>query len=71
MENNLDKWITGEHVDVLFTATAHKAKYQAHLLFITDFKKKTRDANIIPCLLKHMLKVAWYVHYVPTSIVHC
>lgn len=71
IENNLDEWITGEHVDVPFTTTAYKAKYRAHLLFITDFEKKTRDADIIPRLLKHMLKVARYVHYVPTSVVQC
>ena len=61
IKNNLDKWVTGDHVDVPFTATAYKAKYSAHLKFITDFEKKTRDANIIPCLFKHMLKVARYV----------
>ena len=43
------------------TATVYKAKYSAHLKFIMDFEKKTRDANIIPRLFKHMLKVAWYV----------
>ena len=61
IENNLDEWITGEHIDVPFTATAYKAKYCAHLKFIMDFKKKTCEANIIPRLLKHMLKQAWYV----------
>jgi hypothetical protein len=26
-----------------------------------DFEKKTREADIIPRLLRHMLKAAWYV----------
>ena len=58
IENNLDEWVTGEHVDVAFTATAYKAKYVAHLQFIMDFQKKTHEADIIPRLLTHMLKVA-------------
>lgn len=58
IENNLDEWVTGDHVDVPFTATAYKTKYHAHLKFIMDFEKKTRDADIIPRLLRHMLKVA-------------
>jgi hypothetical protein len=45
-------------VDVPFTATAYKTKYRAHLKLIMDFEKKTRDADIIPRLLRHMLKVA-------------
>ena len=61
IENNIDEWSTGEHNDVPFTATAYKAKYCAHLKFIMDFEKKTREANIIPRLLKHMLKQARYV----------
>ena len=61
IENNLDEWITGEHIDVPFTATAYKAKYCAHLKFIMDFKKKTHEANIILRLLKHMFKQAQYV----------
>lgn len=58
IKNNLDKWLTSEHVDVPFTATAYKAKYNAHLKFITDFEKKTHEANIILQLLKYMLKMA-------------
>ncbi|KAF8960234.1 hypothetical protein BDZ97DRAFT_1905964 [Flammula alnicola] len=58
IENNLDEWVTGEHVDVPFTATAYKAKYRAHLNHIMDFEKKTREADIIPRLLTHMLKAA-------------
>ena len=45
-------------MDVVFTATAYKAKYVAHLRFIMDFEKKTHEADIIPRLLRHMLKVA-------------
>lgn len=69
IQNNLDEWVTGEHVDVPFTATAYKAKYRAHLKFIIDFEKKTHDANIIPRLLRHMLKVARCVHLSLTGAV--
>ena len=65
IENNLDEWVTGEHVDVPFTTMAYKAKYCAHLKRITDFEKKTREADIIPRLLKHMLKAARYVYCKP------
>jgi hypothetical protein len=58
IENNFDEWITGEHIDVPFTAAAYREKYRAHLKRITDFEKKTREANIIPRLLRHMLKSA-------------
>jgi hypothetical protein len=53
--------VTGEHVDVPFTAAAYKAKYHAHLKRLMDFEKKTREADIIPRLLRHMLKAARYV----------
>lgn len=62
IKNNLKKWVTGEHVDVPFMATAYKAKYCAHLKHVTEFEKKTHEADIIPRLLKHMLKAAWYVY---------
>jgi hypothetical protein len=58
IENNFDEWVTGEHVDVPFTSTTYKAKYQAHLKRITDFEKKTCEADIMPRLLRHMLKGA-------------
>ncbi|KAF8972033.1 hypothetical protein BDZ97DRAFT_1901252 [Flammula alnicola] len=58
IENNLDEWVTGEHVDVPFTAAAYKAKYRTHLKRIMDFEKKTCEADIIPRLLRHMLKAA-------------
>ena len=61
IENNFDEWVTGEHNDVPFTAAAYKEKYCAHLKRITEFEKKTRDANIIPRLLRHMLKTARFV----------
>jgi hypothetical protein len=62
IENNFDEWVTGEHIDVPFTTTAYKAKYRTHLKRITDFEKKTHEANIIPRLFKHMLKSARFVH---------
>ena len=53
--------MTGEHVDVPFTAAAYKEKYRTHLKRIKDFETKTREANIIPRLLRHMLKAARFV----------
>ena len=50
--------MTGEHVDVAFTAAVYKTKYHTHLKHITDFEKKTHEAKIIPHLLRHMLKAA-------------
>jgi hypothetical protein len=50
--------VTGEHVDVPFTAAANKVKYRAHLKHLMDFEKKTREADIVPRLLRHMLKAA-------------
>jgi hypothetical protein len=62
IENNLDEWVTGEHIDVPFTATAYKSKYRIHLKHIMDFKEKTCEADIIPRILRHMLKTARYVY---------
>ena len=42
-------------------ATAYKAKFHAHLKRITEFDKKTREENIVPRLLKYVLKVARWV----------
>jgi Domain of unknown function (DUF6532) len=63
IENNFDEWVTGEHVDVPFTATAYKAKYRCHLKRIMEFEKKTREEEIVPRLLRHMLKAARCVTY--------
>lgn len=57
-ENCIDEWQTGEHVDVQFTATAYKHKFNAHLKQITEFEKKTQESDIIPRLLKYILKQA-------------
>ena len=57
-ENCIDEWQTGEHVDVQFTATAYKHKFNAHLKQIIEFEKKTQESEIIPRLLKHILKLA-------------
>jgi len=58
IENNLDEWVTGEHVDVLFSANAYKKKYHSHLKRLTDFDEKTCNADIIPRLCMHLLKMA-------------
>ncbi|EDR04612.1 uncharacterized protein LACBIDRAFT_330425 [Laccaria bicolor S238N-H82] len=61
-ESCIDEWQTGEHVDVQFTATAYKHKFNAHLKQIIEFEKKTQESKIIPRLLKHILKLAKLGH---------
>lgn len=61
VENCLDEWQTGEHVDVPFTAAAYKPKFTAHLKQLIAFDDKTKESDIVPRLLKHMLKMARYV----------
>ena len=61
VENCLDKWQTGEHVNVPFTAAAYKHKFTAHLKQHITFEDKTKESDIVPHLLKHMLKMARYV----------
>ncbi|KIK04876.1 hypothetical protein K443DRAFT_4235 [Laccaria amethystina LaAM-08-1] len=46
IDNCLDEWQTGEHVDVQFSAAAYKNKFIAHLKRLEDFAEKTKDANI-------------------------
>ncbi|KDR74233.1 hypothetical protein GALMADRAFT_141307 [Galerina marginata CBS 339.88] len=58
VENNLDEWVTGEHADVPFTANAYKQKYLSHLKRLTEFDEKTREADIVPRLCTHLLKMA-------------
>ena len=48
IENNPDKWVTGEHVNVPFTATAYKAKHCVHLKCIMDFETKTCKHSLSP-----------------------
>ena len=40
IKNNLNEWVTGEHIDVAFTAAAYKTKYRTHLKHITDLRRK-------------------------------
>jgi len=61
IDNCLDEWQTGEHVDVQFSAAAYKNKFTAHLKRLEDFTEKTKDANIVSRLHKHLLKMAKYV----------
>jgi Domain of unknown function (DUF6532) len=61
IENNLDEWVTGEHVSVAFSQTAYEQKYIAHLKRLKDFDERTKDSNIVPRIRKHMLKMARYV----------
>jgi len=58
IENNLDEWVTGEHVAVAFSQNAYKQKYLAHVRRLKDFDEKTRESNIVPRLRKHLLKMA-------------
>ncbi|KIJ90071.1 hypothetical protein K443DRAFT_117147 [Laccaria amethystina LaAM-08-1] len=63
IDNCLDEWQTGEHVDVQFSAAAYKNKFIAHLKRLEDFAEKTKDANIVSRLRKHLLKMAKYFSY--------
>lgn len=54
----MDEWQTGEHIDVPFTAVAYKARFNQHLKQLIEFDKKTKESDIVPRLLKHMLKMA-------------
>ncbi|EDR11598.1 uncharacterized protein LACBIDRAFT_324274 [Laccaria bicolor S238N-H82] len=58
VENCLDEWQTGEHVDVPFTAAAYKPKFTTNLKQLIMFDDKTKESDIVPRLLKHMLKMA-------------
>jgi len=58
IENNLDEWVTGEHISVAFSQTAYEQKYLAHLKRLNDFDEKTKESNIMPRLRKHLLKMA-------------
>ena len=59
IDNCLDEWQTGEHVDVQFSAAAYKNKFIAHLKRLEDkFAEKTKDVNIVSRLRKHLLKMA-------------
>ena len=57
IENNLDKWVTGEHVSVAFSQTAYEQKYVSHLKHLEDFNEKTKELDIIPQIRKHLLKM--------------
>ena len=61
IENNLDEWVTGEHVSVPFSQNAHENKYTTHLKHLKDFDARTKDANIVPRIRKHLLRMVRYV----------
>ena len=61
IENNLDEWVTGEHISVAFSQTAYEQKYLAHIKRLKDFDERTKEANILPRIRKHLLKMARYV----------
>ena len=61
IENNLDEWVTGEHVTIAFSQNAYEQKYLAHIKRLKDFEEKTNESNIRPRLRKHLLKMARYV----------
>ena len=63
IENNLDEWITGEHVPVPFSQNTYEQKYLAHVKRLKDFDARTKEANIVPRIRRHLLKMARYVRY--------
>ena len=46
----------GKHVDVKFSAVVYQSKYNTHLNDLNEFNENTKDANIVPCLCKQLLK---------------
>ena len=52
------------HTPVAFSQNAYQPKYLANLKRLMDFDEKTKEANIVPRLQKHMLKMARYVLFV-------
>ena len=63
IENNLDEWVTGEHVPVPFSQNTYEQKYLAHVKRLKDFDTRTKEANILPRIRRHLLKMARYVRY--------
>lgn len=61
IENNLDEWVTGEHVSVAFSQTAYEQKYLTHLKRLKDFNERTMESDIVPRIRKHLLKLARYM----------
>lgn len=61
MENNLDEWVTGDHVPVSFSQSAYEQKYITHLKRLKEFDEKTKDLNIVPQIRRRLLKKARYV----------
>ena len=61
IENNLDEWVTGEHISVAFSQTAYEQKYIAHLKRLKDFDERTKESGIVPRIRKHLLKMGRYV----------
>lgn len=61
IENNLDEWVTGEHVSVAFSQSTYEQKYLAHLKRLKDFDERTKESNIVPRIRRHLLKMARYV----------
>jgi hypothetical protein len=61
IENNLDEWVTGEHVTVAFSQNTYEQKYLAHIKRLKAFDEKTKESNIMPRIRKHLLKMARYV----------
>ncbi|GLB43996.1 hypothetical protein LshimejAT787_1501800 [Lyophyllum shimeji] len=55
VENCLDEWVTGQHIDVPFSVAAYQSKFEVHLKALLDFEESTRDANIVLRLRKHLL----------------
>jgi Domain of unknown function (DUF6532) len=62
IENNLDEWVTGEHVSVAFSQNAYEQKYLAHVKRLKDFDERTNE-SIVPRIRKHMLKMARYAKF--------
>ncbi|KAI0683263.1 hypothetical protein BC835DRAFT_1478509 [Cytidiella melzeri] len=58
IENVLDEWITGEHINIPFSSHSYRAKYESHLKTLTDFAAHTQDKQIVPQLRQRLLTYA-------------
>ncbi|KAF5328972.1 hypothetical protein D9611_013502 [Ephemerocybe angulata] len=54
----LDEWVSGEHVEVQFSANSYHAKYDQHIATLEAFDENTAEDRILPRLLEHILKVS-------------
>ncbi|KAI0696363.1 hypothetical protein BC835DRAFT_1230411, partial [Cytidiella melzeri] len=58
VENVLDEWLTGEHVDIPFSAHGYREKFNVNLKTLKDFAEHTQALGIVTQLRKRLLNTA-------------